>query len=178
VLEVGVGFPWELLVVVPTNQGLVLTRGAMFSYFEFPWDMNDRLTDAQWQEMQVSDDYQLPPIWVASYFAGPEKIASFEPSGKPEVFIDDTPIVMSIDNDDLDFVCSVTPNPFKEMVTFEVKTTRSFSVDIFNLSGELVAFLTTTNGIILWQSDLKSGIYWANLSYNGQKHYLKLIKIE
>ncbi len=52
VLEVGVGDPYTIYVIVQDSDGnLKLTRGGTFSYYEFTQPMDDRLTDEQWQEM-------------------------------------------------------------------------------------------------------------------------------
>ncbi len=52
VLEVGVGNPYTIYVIVQDSEGnLKLTRGGTFSYYEFTQPMEDRLTDEQWQEM-------------------------------------------------------------------------------------------------------------------------------
>ena len=49
VLEEAVGNAAELWVVVPIKGKLQLTRGAIFSYYEFKHPSNHRLTDEAWQ---------------------------------------------------------------------------------------------------------------------------------
>ncbi|MEI6157083.1 MAG: DUF3160 domain-containing protein, partial [Atribacterota bacterium] len=51
VLEVGVGPVYEIYVVSEIGGYLKLTRGAVFSYFEFQHPLGDRLTDEAWQTM-------------------------------------------------------------------------------------------------------------------------------
>ncbi len=64
VLEVGVGNPFSIYVVVQDHQGkLRLTKGATFSYYEFKHPMNDRLTDEGWHEMLDTTPPDLPE-WV------------------------------------------------------------------------------------------------------------------
>ncbi|TES92458.1 MAG: DUF3160 domain-containing protein [Candidatus Cloacimonadota bacterium] len=60
VLEVGVGSPLKLFIVVPVNNKPYLMEGATFSYYEFKEKMANRLTDAEWQEM--IEDKNLPPL--------------------------------------------------------------------------------------------------------------------
>ena len=64
VLEVGVGNPFSIYVVVQDHQGnLRLTKGATFSYYEFDHPMADRLTDESWQDMLDTNPPSLPE-WI------------------------------------------------------------------------------------------------------------------
>ena len=69
VLEEGVGRIQEIYVVSEIEGRLVVTKGGVFAYYEFPWPMNDRLTDEAWREML--DQGQAPdrPQWTASFIA-------------------------------------------------------------------------------------------------------------
>ena len=50
VLEEATGRVFEIFVAVPDGQGgQHLAKGGIFSYYEFPWPMSDRLTDEAWQ---------------------------------------------------------------------------------------------------------------------------------
>lgn len=69
-LQVGVGAPLELLVIVPIGGKLYLTRGAAFSYHEFIHPASDRLTDEKWQKMLQSSRAPPPPAWVRSFVVG------------------------------------------------------------------------------------------------------------
>jgi hypothetical protein len=69
VLEEGVGHAFEIYVVVPIQGKLYLTRGAAFSYYEFPHPVGDRLTDEQWQEMLNDDKAPSQPKWTSSFMA-------------------------------------------------------------------------------------------------------------
>lgn len=60
VLEEGVGFANDIYVVVEIEGKLKLTKGAVFSYYEFKWPAADRLTDEKWQE--VLDKGKQPPL--------------------------------------------------------------------------------------------------------------------
>ncbi|MFX0205845.1 MAG: DUF3160 domain-containing protein [Candidatus Hodarchaeota archaeon] len=68
VLEVGTGDPFVIYVVVQDYNGsLRLTRGGTFSYYEFEYPMNNRLTDEQWHQILDSDP---PPLheWIQRLF--------------------------------------------------------------------------------------------------------------
>jgi hypothetical protein len=67
VLEEAVGHANEILVVVPVEGKLVLTRGAVFSYYEFTHPSADRLTDEKWQKIVNTNRAPAPPIWTKSF---------------------------------------------------------------------------------------------------------------
>jgi hypothetical protein len=73
VLEVGVGRINELYVVVPLVEDdgtvtLQVAKGGVFSYYEFPWAMSDRLTDDAWRQMIEAGNIPAPPTWTDSFF--------------------------------------------------------------------------------------------------------------
>ncbi|MFX1286183.1 MAG: DUF3160 domain-containing protein [Promethearchaeota archaeon] len=68
ILEVGTGDPFVIYVVVQDHDGnLRLIRGGTFSYYEFEYPMNNRLTDEQWHQILDSDP---PPLqeWIQRLF--------------------------------------------------------------------------------------------------------------
>jgi len=65
--EVGVGPANEILVIVPIEGKLVLTRGATLSYYEFMQPVNDRLTDERWQAMLKAGTAPPVPSWTRSF---------------------------------------------------------------------------------------------------------------
>lgn len=67
-LEVGVGPASEIFVVVPIGGKLYLTRGAVFSYYEFV--SGKRLTDEQWQQLFKEGAEPSQPIWTNEYTEG------------------------------------------------------------------------------------------------------------
>lgn len=64
-MEAGVGPAFEIYVVVPIKDKLYLTRGAVFSYYEFI--SNERLTDERWQEMIKENKEPERPKWTDSF---------------------------------------------------------------------------------------------------------------
>ncbi|MGD8966289.1 MAG: DUF3160 domain-containing protein [Anaerolineae bacterium] len=73
VLEVAVGRIDQLHAVVPVIEDdgsvtLQVSMGGVFSYFEFRWPAEDRLTDEQWREMLENDEAPPRPEWIASFF--------------------------------------------------------------------------------------------------------------
>ncbi len=68
VLEVGVGYPYCIYAICPVEGELVLARGAGFSYLEFTWPAQDRLTDESWRQM-LRKSAPRPPEWAESFLA-------------------------------------------------------------------------------------------------------------
>jgi hypothetical protein len=83
VLEEGVGRINEIYVVVPmvAEDGsfyLQVAKGGTFSYYEFSWPADDRLTDEKWREML--DSGQAPPLpqWTSSFLTEETEFANFQ----------------------------------------------------------------------------------------------------
>jgi len=71
VLEEAVGHAAEIWVVAPVNGKLVLTRGAIFVYYEFEHPATDRLTDEAWQQRLRTNNIPALPTWVHSFLQNP-----------------------------------------------------------------------------------------------------------
>lgn len=69
VLEEGTGNIFEIYVVVPVDGKLRITKGGVYSYYEFPWPMSDRLTDKKWREMLNSRQAPDLPTWTDVFIA-------------------------------------------------------------------------------------------------------------
>lgn len=77
VLEVATGKPANIYVVVEVDGKIRLASGSVYSFYQFEWPMNDRLTDSKWRQMmgwQVDENgnyhYDNPvekPEWTESY---------------------------------------------------------------------------------------------------------------
>jgi len=69
VLEEATGRIFDIYVVVPVDGKLRIASGGIYSYYEFPWPLNDRLTDTKWREMQ--NNGQTPPLpgWTNAFIA-------------------------------------------------------------------------------------------------------------
>lgn len=67
-LEAGVGPASQIFVVVPIGGQLYLTRGAVFSYYEF--ESQARLTDEEWQKMLKEQMQPSRPGWTGSFEEG------------------------------------------------------------------------------------------------------------
>jgi hypothetical protein len=72
VLEVGVGRINEIHVVVPIfladgSMFWQVAKGGVFSYYEFPWPAQDRLTDDAWKTMLDEGTAPERPVWTDSF---------------------------------------------------------------------------------------------------------------
>lgn len=69
VLEEATGNVFEIYAVVPVDGKLRIAIGGVYSYYEFPWSLNDRLTDSKWHRM--INDGQVPPLpaWTSDFIA-------------------------------------------------------------------------------------------------------------
>ncbi len=73
VLEVAVGRINDLHVVVPLVEEdgsitLQVAKGGVFSYYEFRWPADDRLTDEQWREMLDAGETPPRPTWITTFY--------------------------------------------------------------------------------------------------------------
>lgn len=77
VLEAATGNPSTIIVAVKVDGKIKLAQGSVYSFYQFTWPMDDRLTDAKWCQMmgiQHGEDWNFPeekpikqPEWTASY---------------------------------------------------------------------------------------------------------------
>ncbi|NHJ33368.1 MAG: DUF3160 domain-containing protein [Asgard group archaeon] len=92
VLEVAVGDPYIILVIIPDHRGkLYLTYGATYSYYEFIQSADSILNDEEWQDMLDNNPPALPewitqnlPIIVTSPSA---LVMTFNQRRKEEYFL-------------------------------------------------------------------------------------------
>jgi hypothetical protein len=66
VLEEGVGYPTLIFVVSP-QEPYHVTVGAVFTYYEFPMPLDQRLTDEQWRVMLENGTAPDAPEWTSSF---------------------------------------------------------------------------------------------------------------
>ncbi len=81
VLEVGTGGIQQILVLVTVDGSPRIARGGVYSFYEFPWPLDQRLTDTEWRDMvgvtlQWTDDGNFVepnpperPAWTQSFLS-------------------------------------------------------------------------------------------------------------
>lgn len=77
VLEIATGNPSRICVVVKVDGKVKLASGSVYSFYQFPWPLEDRLTDNKWHQMlgvepDDTGEYHydleiLQPAWTESY---------------------------------------------------------------------------------------------------------------
>jgi hypothetical protein len=63
-LQEGVGMADEIYVIAEINGLLYLTKGAVFSHYEFTGPSSGRLTDEAWQKQLLDHKVPKPAIWM------------------------------------------------------------------------------------------------------------------
>lgn len=69
VLEEATGYISEVYAVVPVDGQLRIAIGGVYSYYEFPWPINDRLTDTKWHQMLDTGGNPPMPAWTSVFIA-------------------------------------------------------------------------------------------------------------
>jgi hypothetical protein len=67
VLEEATGYIDYIFAVVPVEGKLRIVKGGVYSYYEFPWSAEDRLTDEKWWEMLDMGQNPDRSAWVDSF---------------------------------------------------------------------------------------------------------------
>ncbi len=68
-LEIGTGTPDLIYVVTDSPYGLQLTRGAVFSPYEFTVPIDNRMTDDDWRAQLAAGTQPPRPDWIDLYFS-------------------------------------------------------------------------------------------------------------
>jgi hypothetical protein len=66
VLEEGVGYPTLIYVVTP-DQPYQVAVGAVYTYYEFTVQPDQRMTDQTWQEQLLSGNPPTQPDWTSAF---------------------------------------------------------------------------------------------------------------
>lgn len=67
VLEVGSGYISTIYAIVPIDGKLRIAKGGVYTYYEFPWPADDRLTDERWKGMLEDGTMPDQPAWTKLY---------------------------------------------------------------------------------------------------------------
>jgi hypothetical protein len=75
VLEEGTGYIAKIYAIVPIDSQLKIAVGGVYTHYEFPWDMSDRLTDEKWRKMIEHGSESKPEIdeWTNVYLIDNDK---------------------------------------------------------------------------------------------------------
>ena len=78
ILEIATGNPSTIYVAVKVDGKVKIAKGSVYSFYQFPWPIDDRLTDSKWRYMmgfQADENGnwnfgEIPinqPQWTLSY---------------------------------------------------------------------------------------------------------------
>ncbi|MBN2003250.1 MAG: DUF3160 domain-containing protein [Anaerolineae bacterium] len=175
VLEVGVGRVGEIHVVVPLVEAdgslrLQVAKGAIFSYYEFQWPADDRLTDEKWQAMLDNGEAPAQPAWIGSFYTTEgeysdlqDALYNFQRAWVNAVFYLDTDYVASeyrqlASGEALDFIAAEI-NDLQAQKHFEGRQWVNSDYRSFDLQSGNLAVVTARE---TWQDTL--------YAYSGSAH--------
>lgn len=69
VLEEAVGPPFVIYAIIEIENKKTICKGGVYSYYEFKWPMNDRLTDNNWRKILKDNKEPKLPLWVSNFMA-------------------------------------------------------------------------------------------------------------
>ncbi len=69
VLQVGTGYVDYIYVITDSPRGLQLTRGTVYSYYEFINPIDNRLNDDEWRAALAAGEVPPRPGWISAFFA-------------------------------------------------------------------------------------------------------------
>lgn len=68
-LELAIGTPDLIYVITNSPYGLQVTRGAVYSYYEFTVPIDERMTDDDWRTQVANGTLPARPDWVGMFFS-------------------------------------------------------------------------------------------------------------
>jgi len=190
-LEEGVGYPLEIFVIVNEGGNIRITRGAIFSYYEFEQSIADRLTDEAWRKMLVSDKPPKMPEWVSSFMDMGQTQPPWWEGSPDNLFHKEFSSVQTAEPKLLPKSIRLFPNypnPFNPETTirFELPRNCFVSMEIYNTLGQKIKTLAAEQKpagvhIIKWNGkddqgrNVSSGIYFYSLETGDFRWVKKMV---
>ncbi len=190
-LEEGVGYPLEIFVIVNEGGTVRITRGAIFSYYEFTQPIADRLTDEKWRQLLISEKPPKMPEWISSFMDlgqtqppwwedSPDNLFRKEFSSvqnaKPKLLPKSIRLFQNY------------PNPFnpETIIRFELPSNCFVSMEIYNTLGQKIKTLVAEQKpagvhIIKWNGkddqgrNVSSGVYFYSLETGDFRWVKKMV---
>lgn len=165
VLEEAVGRVNEIHVVVPIVQedGSIfweVTKGGVFSYYEFPWPAEDRLTDEKWRAMLENGSAPPLPTWTSSFVVSEGEFSDLRSAiydfQKSLIFAFWEPTSM-VDDNNAGFVnFKAELNALRAAKQYEAKNLIGATVRSFDLQTQQKAVVTVVE---TWKDQIFNGEY-------------------
>jgi hypothetical protein len=187
-LEEAVGYPLEIYVIVNEGGVLRITKGAIFSYYEFTQPITARLTDEKWREMLQSGEEPDLPVWLSKFMNVSEKREYLLTESPDNLYVKEFTAIAERDPaDQQSFKLEQNyPNPFNSSTSFYYNLDKKeyINISIYDLQGRLVdqlysGYKNSGRHYIIWNADnISSGVYFirlssSNLSLTRKCLYLK-----
>lgn len=162
-LEEGVGYPLEIFVIVNEGGILRLTRGAVFSYYEFTQPISNRLTDEKWRILLTGNTPPEMPEWTGSFMNSSVKPVQYETTSPKNLYYHEFSSVETEADNRVPVGVLLHrnyPNPFnpRTRISFDLPRRVHAVLRIFNPLGQEVA--------ILFDRELEAGRY--DWTWNGE----------
>jgi len=192
-LEEGVGYPLEIFVIIKEAGSIRLTRGAIFSYYEFTHPIADRLTDEKWREMLVSEPQPELPKWAANFMDIKLKQQPYDDFVPDNLFHKEFSNVELKGNNKVPQSTRLLPNypnPFNPgtSIRFELNKTDFVRLEIFNILGQkirsvLLEKMSAGSHMINWdgKNDMNkivpTGLYICKLIADNKTDSIKMFLV-
>lgn len=190
-LEEGVGYPLDIYVIVNEGGTIRLTKGAIFSYYEFTQPIAARLTDEKWREMLVGENPPVMPEWVSSFMDAEEPQPGFWPYSPDNLYEKEFSGVKTEDTDLIPktiSLCQNYPNPFNSRtnIQFELPEDAVVTIYIYNVLGQKIRTLLAEQRlagfhIIKWDGkdelgkSVSSGVYLYSMETENFRQVRKMV---
>ncbi|HEX9972566.1 MAG TPA: DUF3160 domain-containing protein, partial [bacterium] len=190
-LEEGVGYPLEIFVIVNEGGTVRITKGAIFSYYEFTQPIADRLTDEKWRKLLVSENSPKMPDWVSSFMDLAQPQPTFWEESPNNLFQKEFSRVQIAEPKLMPKSVKLFqnyPNPFNEKtaIKFQLPKNADVKIEIYNLLGQKIRTLISEPRsagvhIIKWDGKddlgrtIASGVYFISLEIEKFRQVNKLV---
>ncbi len=190
-LEEGVGYPLEIFVIVNEGGYIRMTRGAIFSYYEFSQPIPERLTDETWRKLLVSEASPKMPEWASSFMDVKQLLAEYIQDSPDNLFAKEFTKVetqQTITVPNAIGLAQNYPNPFnpETAIRFELPKSAFVTIQVYNTIGQKIRTLIAEpriagDHIINWDGkddygkSVSSGVYFYSLETGNFRQVKKMV---
>jgi hypothetical protein len=190
-LEEGVGYPLEIFVIVNEGGYIRMTRGAIFSYYEFSQPIPERLTDETWRKLLVSEASPKMPEWASSFMDVKQSLAEYIQDSPDNLFAKEFTKVETQQTITVLKAIGLAqnyPNPFnpETAIRFELPKSAFVTIQVYNTIGQKIRTLIaepriTGDHIINWDGkddygkSVSSGVYFYSLETGNFRQVKKMV---
>ncbi len=190
-LEEGVGYPLEIFVIVNEAGNIRMTRGAIFSYYEFTQPIANRLTDEKWRQMLIGGKPPEMPEWVSSFMDVNQLQPEYDQYSPDNLFEKEFTKVENTKSSVLPKTINLGqnyPNPFnpETAIRFELPRRSFLTIQVYNMLGQKIRTLIVEQRpagihIIKWDGkddlgkNVSSGVYLYSLETENFRQVKKMV---